>query len=96
MSEDGEYALQVVVSKVNGKDDDYEGNSTIQSIVKYKENVYPYKVVVEEGTATWCGFCPRGIVGVQEMKKKYPDSFIGIAAHRDDPLEPTSYSPPFR
>ena len=95
LSENGEYALQIAISKVNGKADDYEGNSIIQSIVKYKENVYPYKVVVEEGTATWCGFCPRGIVGVREMKKKYPDSFIGIAVHRDDPLEPTSYSPLF-
>lgn len=52
LSENGEYALQVTISKVNGKVDDYEGNSIIQSIVKYKENVYPYKVVVEEGTAT--------------------------------------------
>ena len=52
LSENGKYALQVTISKVNGKVDDYEGNSIIQSIVKYKENVYPYKVVVEEGTAT--------------------------------------------
>lgn len=38
-------------------------------------------VVGEELTATWCGYCPRGIVGMAEMKKKYPDSFIGIAVH---------------
>lgn len=38
-------------------------------------------VVGEELTATWCGYCPRGIVGMAEMKKKYPNSFIGIAVH---------------
>lgn len=42
---------------------------------------YRRVVVCEELTATWCGFCPRGIVGMATMKEKYPDSFIGIAVH---------------
>lgn len=42
---------------------------------------YRRVVVAEELTATWCGYCPRGIVGMADMKAKYPDSFIGIAVH---------------
>lgn len=43
-------------------------------------------VVVEEGTGMWCGYCPRGIVAMRQMREKYPDSFIGIAVHYDDVL----------
>lgn len=44
------------------------------------------RVVVEEGTGMWCGYCPRGIVAMRQMREKYPDSFIGIAVHYDDVL----------
>lgn len=37
--------------------------------------------VAEEFTGTWCGFCVRGIAGIQAMNEKYPDSFIAIAMH---------------
>ena len=93
--ENGEYTMQADISKVNGKAVDHEGNNAKQSIVICKEFIFPYKVVVEEGTGTWCGWCPMGIVSMREMKKKYPDSFIGIAAHYNDPLMPNSYSPIF-
>lgn len=42
---------------------------------------YPRKLVSEEVTGTWCGYCVRGIVAMKNMKEKYPDSFIGIAIH---------------
>lgn len=44
------------------------------------------RVVAEEGTGMWCGYCPRGIVAMREMREKYPDDFIGIAVHYDDAL----------
>lgn len=37
--------------------------------------------VVEEYTGTWCEYCVRGIVALDEMKKAHPDEFIGIAIH---------------
>ena len=45
-----------------------------------------HKIVAEEGTGTWCGYCVRGIVAMEEMNKKYPDNFIGIAIHSGDPM----------
>lgn len=44
------------------------------------------RVVAEEGTGMWCGYCPRGIVAMRQMREKYPDDFIGIAVHYDDAL----------
>ncbi len=49
------------------------------------------KVVVEEGTGTWCGWCPRGAVFLDRMTQKYPNYFIGIAAHNGDPMRVTEY-----
>lgn len=42
---------------------------------------YPRKVVVEEGTSTGCGYCPRGAVSLQMWHEIYGDKFIGIAVH---------------
>lgn len=49
------------------------------------------KTVVEEGTGMWCGFCPCGIVAMDILDKKYPEEFIGIAIHYDDPMEVKDY-----
>lgn len=49
------------------------------------------QMVVEEGTGSWCGFCPRGIVGLREMKALYPDRFIGISIHDDDEYQVDAY-----
>lgn len=48
-----------------------------------KTSAYPLKLVSEEVTGTWCGYCVRGIVAMKTMREKYPDKFIGIAIHND-------------
>jgi len=37
--------------------------------------------VVEEFTGTWCGNCPRGMVGMERLSEDFGDRFIGIAVH---------------
>ena len=39
------------------------------------------KVVAEEVTGTWCGYCVRGIVAMEQMREDHPDDYIGIAVH---------------
>ena len=51
------------------------------------------RVVCEEGTGTWCGWCVRGIVSTEEMTLRHPDDFIAIAIHRGDELATSSYVP---
>lgn len=48
-------------------------------------------VVGEEITATWCGFCPRGFVGIENLKAKYPGTFISIAVHDGDVMAVAAY-----
>lgn len=52
----------------------------------------PTKYVVgEEKTGTWCGWCPRGAVGLANMEAV--SQFIGIAVHNgsNDPMVVTAY-----
>ena len=44
------------------------------------------RVVVEEVTGMWCGYCPEGIVAMETLHERYPDEFIGVAVHYSDPL----------
>ncbi len=44
------------------------------------------KVIIEEATGTWCGWCPRGTVALDRYSARYPDRYIGIAVHNGDPM----------
>ncbi|MFZ5551714.1 MAG: Omp28-related outer membrane protein [Bacteroidota bacterium] len=50
-------------------------------------------VVGEEGTGTWCGWCPRGAVFMEMLETKYGDFWAGIAVHNgtNDPMVVTDY-----
>ncbi len=49
------------------------------------------KMVVEELTGSWCGYCVRGAVNMKSMLQKHPDTFIGIAIHSGDFLSADEY-----
>ncbi len=49
------------------------------------------KVVGEEGTGTWCQWCPRGAVFMDQMANDYPNTWVGIAVHNGDPMTVTAY-----
>lgn len=46
-------------------------------------SAFPWRIVAEEVTGTWCGYCVRGIGALRYMRQNYPDGFIGIAIHND-------------
>lgn len=52
-----------------------------------------HPVVVEEATGTWCGFCVRGAVYMDQLTEKYGDDFVGIAVHNgtNDPMVVPTY-----
>ncbi len=49
------------------------------------------KLVVEEATGTWCGFCVSGIYVLETIKSKYPGHTICIAVHENDPMAIDGY-----
>ncbi len=48
-----------------------------------RTSAYLWKVVAEEVTGTWCGYCVRGIGAMNYMSETYPQGFIGIAVHNN-------------
>jgi thiol-disulfide isomerase/thioredoxin len=45
------------------------------------------KVVVEEFTGAWCGYCPEGAVFLRNLVASQAPNVIAIAVHQGDPLE---------
>ncbi len=76
--------INLDVKKVNEADDEYSDDNSGSAYLNSTDISYPHKVVVEEATGAWCGWCVRGIVGLGNMRKKYPDTFIPIAIHYGD------------
>lgn len=80
--------------KVNGVENPLKDVEVIGTLV-CSDDVYPRINVVEEFTGVDCGWCPRGIVGLEELKKNHPDNVIVIAAHNynypNDPMQCASY-----
>lgn len=79
----------VTVETVNGEVDDMTNNSQSGNIIAMSE-APDRNFIVEEGTGTWCPWCPRGDVGVNSVTTAHDDAF-GIAVHNDDPMDIGSY-----
>ena len=86
----GIYQLSVKILEVNGQPNAF-ANKSLNSELRILSQSFQRKVVMEEGTGTWCGWCTRGFVGMALMKQKYPETFIGIAVHNSDPMTVTEY-----
>ena len=86
-----EKPITVTILNVNGvADADLTNNAGDTKINTLSE--FPTKnVVVEEGTGTWCVWCPRGAVAMDYMYTNYPTRFIGIAVHNGDPMALAAY-----
>lgn len=81
--------VKITIDKVNGHANENSVNNSAVGDVSCVETTYQRRFVVEEWTGTWCGFCPRGIVGMEYMEEKYGDEyFIGIAVHGGSASEP--------
>lgn len=65
-----------------------------QSEISGKLSAFPWKVVAEEVTGTWCQYCVRGIGAMNYMRENNPDGFIGIAVHADVSTVPDSMAIP--
>lgn len=85
-----EFNLSVTATQVNGNADSDPSDNSKTAIVSTVSSIKPKKVLVEEGTGTWCGWCPRGKVAMEYMYDNYPD-FIGIMVHNGDPMTLADY-----
>ena len=86
IAEAGIYPLTVTVTRANnGSNKDVEPTHT--GMVNIMDMVPVHRVLVEEYTGTWCGWCTRGLVAMQKLAEIFGDNFIGVAYHNGDPME---------
>lgn len=82
----GDFLMTNTVTAING-----EPNLDVAPTTEATLHVIPFaphrRPLVEEYTGTWCGYCPRGYVGMEHMKEIYGDEFVGIAYHNRDKME---------
>ncbi len=80
LQELGEFPLTVTLETSNG-----QTNNDAQRSATGNLNVWPMipitRPLIEEYTGLGCGYCPRGYVAMEEMKKNLGDLFIGLAYH---------------
>lgn len=88
---DGDQSMILTVSNVNAGIDGEPLNNEIQAPVTGYTPAPGKAVLVEEATGTWCTWCPRGAVWMDSMSAMYPDHFVGIAVHNNDPMMVPDY-----
>lgn len=86
----GNYTLKLAIDKVNGETNADAAISTQSSEITVYKVLPVHRPLLEEYTGTWCGYCPRGFVGLQRMNLLDPQNFIGISFHNDDAMEITT------
>jgi len=86
MTSPDNFLVSVEISNPNSAADG-EVENGVRSITLNGVSEVPFKrLVVEEGTGTWCGWCPRGFVAMEHMDANYSETFIGIMVHNGDPM----------
>lgn len=97
VEEAGNYNVTLNVDQVNGN-----ANQAPSSSVDFTLEVWPYmpkkRPMIEEYTATKCGFCPRGMVAMNYISEEFPDDAVVICYHTDfggnyDPMIVTAALP---
>ena len=81
------YDIKVWLTDPNGIDDDNMTNNEALKTVNILAEKIQRKVLVEEATGTWCGYCPQGAYYLEKLVHEYPDTVIAMAIHGNDPME---------
>ncbi|NIF07809.1 Omp28-related outer membrane protein [Chryseobacterium sp. Tr-659] len=87
--------INFTITQVNGLSDSSPADNAMATKFATVSQNSPKKVVIEEGTGTWCGYCPRGAIAMQNATNNFPNDFIGIAVHggsNSEPMKVTEYA----
>jgi len=84
--------ITVSVLNVNGSTDGDANNNSLNTLFNTISQAGTTRVLIEQQTGTWCGWCPRGKVGMAYMETTYPDNVVQVAVHAGDPMELTPYT----
>lgn len=88
----GTESITVQLTEVDGEPDT-DFSSEASCALRMVSFIPERRVVMEEYTGTWCGYCVRGLAAMEALNSRYPDNYIGIAYHRGDPMGITTAFP---
>lgn len=92
VTKEGTSSYSVTIHQINGGDDQNPNNDTRNISVTGVVPAPHKRVIAEEGTGTWCGWCPRGTILMDFLKHDYGDYFVPVAVHNNDPMAVTNYN----
>jgi hypothetical protein len=82
----------VSITQVNNSTDPDPTNNAVTAKVNSVSSQPTKYVLMEEGTGTWCGWCPRGALAMQQFTNGSYPQFIGIAVHNGDVMTVSAYN----
>jgi hypothetical protein len=82
------YPTKVWVDLPNDAD---RSDDTLNTMVTGLSYLPEKRVLIEEATGTWCGWCPRGAVYTEQIDTVHLGTAIVVAVHNGDPMTNTAY-----
>lgn len=81
-----DYIIKVWVANPNGEADENPANDTLYHKVQAIEKFPERKILIEEITGAWCGYCPRAPIIIQKnILPNYPQ-VVMVAIHNGDAM----------
>ncbi len=84
----GDYPIKMWIELPGDADNTNDSSNTGVTAVLFKP---AKKILVEEGTGTWCGWCPRGAVYMDSLHNNYDNNFSLVAVHNKDLMVVPAY-----
>lgn len=75
-----ESQVVIDITKVNGQENS-ASQTSVQGIVTTLSELIERNILVEEFTGTACGWCPRGLAGMELMRETFGSRFVGVGLH---------------
>ncbi len=89
-----DYATTLTITKVNGSNnEELSERIASEGTLRALSKAPVHKTFIEEFTGTWCGFCPRGTLGLMLSEERHPGKFVAVAVHGNDIMTIDSYYP---
>lgn len=73
--------MKIMIAKINGKEVNIPSNIDGEIVCIESKDDVQRMAVIEENTGTWCGWCPRGIVGMEKLRATFDEDVALIAIH---------------
>ena len=86
----GQKSIKLNVTKINGQPNEIQ--ASVEGSIFVLSETAQRTPLVEEYTGTWCGWCPRGMVGLEKIAEDFKGKVIPIAIHNGDPMEIDAYT----